>query len=248
MPTVSAPTSRAIRATTGCGAGAGAAALAGGDEHHVAPAQCVLELVVALLGGAAADLGLRAGAETLRQLAADVDLRLRVRHLQLLDVGVDRDELDLRDAGVHHPVDRVQAGAADADDADQRDVRRGLAARHAVQPRRRLGKRVALRFGRLVRARVLDRERARRRGRGGGRRWWWRGRGRGRGDGRRCRDGRRRGGQDVLGGLLPGRDVLDRALVLRFFVNRSRLGLGAFGLALCCLGRAEELRERALTH
>ena len=36
--------------------------------------------------------------------------------VQLLDVGVDRDELDLGDAGVDHPVDRVQPGAADADD------------------------------------------------------------------------------------------------------------------------------------
>jgi hypothetical protein len=42
--------------------------------------------------------------------------------------------------------------------------------------------------------------------------------------------------------------VLDRALVLRFFLDRSRLRLGPFRLALRGLGRAEELRERALTH
>ena len=40
--------------------------------------------------------------------------------------------------GVHHAVERVQAGAADADDADRRDVRSALRRRHAVQPRRRL--------------------------------------------------------------------------------------------------------------
>ena len=104
------------------GAGAGAAALAGGDEDHVRAAEGVLDLVVALLGGAAADVRLGAGAETLRQLAADVDLDRRVRELELLHVGVDGDELDLRDAGVDHPVDRVQAGAADADDADHRQI------------------------------------------------------------------------------------------------------------------------------
>ena len=46
----------------------------------------------------------------------------RVRQLELLDVGVDRDEVDLGDAGVDHPVERVQAGAADADDADHGQV------------------------------------------------------------------------------------------------------------------------------
>ena len=105
-----------------CSAGAGAAALAGGDEDHVGAAERVLDLVVALLGGAAADVRLGARAETLRQLAADVDLHRRVRQLELLHVGVDGDELDLRDAGVDHPVDRVQAGAADADDADHGEV------------------------------------------------------------------------------------------------------------------------------
>jgi len=51
-----------------------------------------------------------------------VDLDRSVRVLELLDVGVDADELDLRDPGVDHPVDRVQAGAADADDLDDREV------------------------------------------------------------------------------------------------------------------------------
>ena len=175
------------------GAGAGAAALARGDEDHVAAAERGLDLVVRLLGGAAADLGIGARAEALRELAADVDLRLRVRHLQLLDVRVDGDELDLRDAGVHHPVQRVQAGAADADDADHREVRRGLAARRADDARRRLGQRV-LRGRRQLR---LGRRRLRLR--------------RLRGSGSRLRHGR--GRDDVLDRLLPGRDVLDRLLV-----------------------------------
>jgi hypothetical protein len=47
------------------GAGAGAAALAGGDEHHVGAAEDLLDLGADVLGGLAADLGVRAGAEAL---------------------------------------------------------------------------------------------------------------------------------------------------------------------------------------
>ena len=46
-------------------AGAGAAAHAGGDEGHVRARELVADLVDHLLGGGAADLRLRAGAETL---------------------------------------------------------------------------------------------------------------------------------------------------------------------------------------
>ena len=99
-------------------AGAGAAALARSDEHHVRAAQRVLQLVVALLGRGAADVGIGAGAEALRELAADVDLHRGVADVQRLDVGVDRDELDLADARVDHPVDGVDACAADADHLD----------------------------------------------------------------------------------------------------------------------------------
>ena len=122
------------------GAGAGAAALAGGDEDHVGAAQRALDRVVAVLGRAAADLRVGARAEPLGELAADVDLRRRVAHLELLDVGVDRDEVDLRDAGVDHPVERVQAGAADADDADHREVRGAVA--RALEARRLVGQRL----------------------------------------------------------------------------------------------------------
>ena len=44
-------------------AGAGAAALAGGDEDHVGALEHLLDLVAVLLGGLAADLGVAAGAE-----------------------------------------------------------------------------------------------------------------------------------------------------------------------------------------
>ena len=54
-------------------AGARAAALASGDEDHVGLGQRLADLRAALLGGLAAHLGVGAGAETARQLFADVD-------------------------------------------------------------------------------------------------------------------------------------------------------------------------------
>ena len=119
---------------------AGAAALAGGDEDHVRAAQRALERGRSVLGGPAADLGVGARAEPFGELAADVDLRRRVAHLKLLDVGVDGDEVDLGDAGVDHPVERVQPGAADADDADHREVGRAVA--RALEASRVLGQRL----------------------------------------------------------------------------------------------------------
>ena len=50
------------------GAGAGAAAHAGGDEDHVRAVEMIGDLVDRLLGRGAADLRLRAGAETLGDL------------------------------------------------------------------------------------------------------------------------------------------------------------------------------------
>ena len=114
----------------------GAATLAGGHEHHVGAAQRRADLVVRLLRRLAARLRIGAGAEALRQLLADMDLDRRVREIELLHVGVDGDEVDLRDAGVHHPVDCVDTAAADPDDADHGEVGRGLAS--DVQPRRAL--------------------------------------------------------------------------------------------------------------
>ena len=105
------------------GARAGAAAGTGGDEDHVGALQQALDLVLLLEGRAVADLGVGAGAEAARLLVADVDGDVGDAELQRLKIGVDRHELDPGDAGVDHPVDRVDAGAADADDFDHRLVR-----------------------------------------------------------------------------------------------------------------------------
>ncbi len=69
-----------------------------------------------------ADLGVGAGAEPAGQLAADVELDVGVAHQQRLRVGVDRDELDALEADLDHPVDGVDAAAADADDLDDGEV------------------------------------------------------------------------------------------------------------------------------
>ena len=104
------------------GAGAGAAALAGGDEDHVGALQRLLQLVAALLRGGLADGRVGAGAEAARRRRADVELHVGVAHHERLRVGVDRDELDAGQAGVDHPVDGVRAAAADADDFDDCEV------------------------------------------------------------------------------------------------------------------------------
>src|SRR5690606_33575826 len=100
--------------------GAGAAAHAGGDEAHVGGGQVVDDLVDALLGGRAADLGLRAGAETLGDVGTELDQPLGLRHGQRLGVGVGDDEVDALQPGSDHVVDGVAAAAADA---EHRDVR-----------------------------------------------------------------------------------------------------------------------------
>ena len=61
------------------GAGAGAAAEAGRDEHHVGAVERLDQLVGVLERGLAADVRVGAGAEPLRQLAADLDLVRRAR-------------------------------------------------------------------------------------------------------------------------------------------------------------------------
>ena len=126
-PIVSAPALRAISAITGRRTGAGAAALAGGDEHHVGALDHLFDLVVVRLGGGAADLGVAAGAEPAGEVAPDVELDVGIAHQQRLGVGVDGDELDALEPGVDHPVDGVDAAAADADDLDHGEIVLGRA-------------------------------------------------------------------------------------------------------------------------
>ena len=116
--TVSAPISLASEAMIGRGAGAGAAAEAGGDEHHVGAFERFDDLVGIFERGLASDFGIGAGAQAVGELHAELDLHGRARHAQRLQVGVGDDEFDAFHAGVDHAVDGVAAAAAYADDFD----------------------------------------------------------------------------------------------------------------------------------
>ena len=109
------------------GAGAGAAALARGDEHHVGPGDGLLDLGSVGLSRLAADIGIAAGAEATGQVPSDVELHLGVAHQQRLGVGVDGDEVDALQAGVDHAVDGIDTAAADAHDLDHGQVVLGIA-------------------------------------------------------------------------------------------------------------------------
>ena len=96
----------------------GAAAHAGGDEDHIGVLERLGDLVAALLGALAADLGVGACALAVGQLFADLDLIGSGRHVERLLIGVDCDKVDAARAGAHHAVDHVVAAAANADDFD----------------------------------------------------------------------------------------------------------------------------------
>ena len=179
-PMVSAPSSLAISATTGAA-----------PEPVPPPRPAVMKTMSepsrawaifsrVLLGGALADRGVAAGAEAAGDLVADPDLVRRVRLEERLGVGVDGDELDAHHLGPDHPVDGVAAAAADADDADQREVLGIGPQRHRLSsggaragcPRRqepgRARRRSAVCPGRLSRKSTTGRIAARRIGNGQG--------------------------------------------------------------------------------
>ncbi len=104
----------------GSSAGAGAAAHAGGDEHHVGALQMVADLVDHLLRGGAPDLRLGAGAETFGHRHAHLDDTLGLRHGERLRVGIRDDEVDTLQAARDHVVDGVAAGAARPEHGDPR--------------------------------------------------------------------------------------------------------------------------------
>jgi hypothetical protein len=70
----------------------------------------------------AAFVRIRAGAKTAGEIAADVQLDVGIAHQQRLGVRVHCNELDPAKPGLDHPVDRVDAAAADAHDLDDRQV------------------------------------------------------------------------------------------------------------------------------
>ncbi len=102
----------------GRSAGAGAATKASGDEYHVGAFEGFDDLVGVFERGLAADFGIRARAQAVGELHAELQLDRSARHAQRLQIGVGDDELNAFDSGVDHAVDRVAAAAAHADDFD----------------------------------------------------------------------------------------------------------------------------------
>ena len=116
--TVRMPSSLATAATTGAEPGAGAAAETGGDEDHVGAVEHLLDALPVLERGVLADLGVGAGAEAGGEARAELELDRRRGGAQRLEIGVGDDELHAGELGADHPVDRVRAAAAEADDLD----------------------------------------------------------------------------------------------------------------------------------
>ena len=106
----------------------GAATLTRRDEDEVAAAQSPANQLFALLQGQLAALEIATGAKAAGQLETDRNPDVGLGCVERLAVGVDRDELNAAKAGFDHPVDRVAAGTTDADDTNDRDVVRSVAA------------------------------------------------------------------------------------------------------------------------
>ena len=104
----------------GRGAGAGAAAHPGGDEHHMRARQVIADLVQHLVGGGAADIGMGAGAEPFGHLHAHLDDPLGLRHCERLGVGIGDNEIDPLQPCADHIVDGISARTADPEHGNPR--------------------------------------------------------------------------------------------------------------------------------
>ncbi len=103
-------------------AGTGAAAHAGGNEHHIGVLDGLGDVVAALLRGALADLRIGAGALTVGHLLADLHLLVGIGDRKGLLVRIYRNKLDTLGAGFYHSVHNVVAGAADADHFQRHNI------------------------------------------------------------------------------------------------------------------------------
>ena len=94
-------------------AGTGAAAHAGGDEHHVGPLEDLLKVLGFFHGGFAAHFGIAPGPQTPGHIGTQLDLHRGQAPLQGLGIGVGGDEIDAHHLGGNHIINGVAAGAAD---------------------------------------------------------------------------------------------------------------------------------------
>jgi hypothetical protein len=84
----------------------------------VSAVEVLADLHRGFLGGGHADLGVGAGAKSLRDLDAELDPLLGLREGELLGVGVGDDELDAFEPRLDHVVNGVAAGPANAEHHD----------------------------------------------------------------------------------------------------------------------------------
>ena len=101
-------------------AGAGAAAHAGGDEHHVRAVEMPGQFVSRFFCRRTADFGLRTGAEALCEMGPELDAPVGAAVHQLLRVGVGDNEIHALQIELDHVVDSVRAAATHPDDRDAR--------------------------------------------------------------------------------------------------------------------------------
>ena len=93
-------------------AGAGAAAHARGDEHHVGVLQCLGKLVTALLGGLAAHVGVGACALAAGELLADLNFIIGAGGVEGLLVRIHGHKIHALHTAAYHAVHHVIAAAA----------------------------------------------------------------------------------------------------------------------------------------
>src|SRR5690606_3103889 len=104
------------------GAGTGATAHAGGDEHHVGALQHFGDALAVFQSGLTTGLRIGASTQALGHARAELQHGARTDVLQRLRIGVGADELDAFDVADRHVVDRVTAATADTDDLDHRTL------------------------------------------------------------------------------------------------------------------------------
>jgi hypothetical protein len=95
-----------------------AAAHAGRDEQHVGALDHLDDAIAVFHRCLPADFRICARAQTLRDVAADLQRHLHLRVLQRLRIGVQANEVHALDTRGHHVRDGITAAAADADHFD----------------------------------------------------------------------------------------------------------------------------------
>ena len=104
------------------GAGSRSAAHPGGDKDEIRAVENHRDIFTRLFRRFAPDVGIRARAEAPCDVVPDLHGVLRLARTQRLNVGVDREKVDVRESGLDHAVDGVAAAASDAEHFDGRGM------------------------------------------------------------------------------------------------------------------------------